>query len=341
MTVWFIIGETAAIVLMAFFAWFAWSSFREKETRAFSRSAVFFFALIGLNILLLVFPPAVKTALFAGLAGISAVFFLVLFFAPAPRSEIQRVGKADKIDERDVIFARFDLPEGTEEFRDYYDTHPEYASIDREIRALPDLFAPFHNQKEPCLFALAAAEFDFLEHQLPKVEGDARERTSDFSKAENSRLIKKALAYLGSNLCGIAPLDQAYVYSHTGRGPGVYGREIELDHGFAIVFAVEMDWAMTAAAPGAPVIAETGKKYVEAARISIIAADIIRRMGYPARAHIAGSSYQSSSDTRVLFGFHEDTEIHELEVHWQSGKVQRLVAPPIESYLTLREPARE
>jgi len=41
------------------------------------------------------------------------------------------------------------------------------------------------------------------------------------------------------------------------------------------------------------VIVETGKKYIEAARISIIVADFIRRLGYSARAHVAGSNYQA------------------------------------------------
>jgi reductive dehalogenase len=50
---------------------------------------------------------------------------------------------------------------------------------------------------------------------------------------------------------------------------------------------------MVASAPKEPVIVETGKKYVEAAKISIIVANFIRRLGYPARAHIAGSNYQA------------------------------------------------
>lgn len=60
--------------------------------------------------------------------------------------------------------------------------------------------------------------------------------------------------------------------------------------------------------------------------------------GVQKRWVIAGSSYQSSSDIRVLFGFDKDVEIHEVEVLWQSGKVQRILQPPLESYLTVREP---
>ena len=95
--------------------------------------------------------------------------------------------------------------------------------------------------------------------------------------------MKKIIRYLGSDLCGIAPLNQAYVYSHVGRGPESYGKKIELEHKYALIFGVEMEMDMIAYAPQPPVIVETGKKYLEAARISIIVADFIRRLGYDAR----------------------------------------------------------
>ena len=67
-------------------------------------------------------------------------------------------------------------------------------------------------------------------------------------------------------------------------------------------------------------------------------ATLTTSQGVQKRWVIAGSSYQSSSDIRVLFGFDEKAEIHEVEILWQSGKVQRILQPPLESYLTVREP---
>lgn len=220
-------------------------------------------------------------------------FFLGLFLSPTPKKKIEIVGVQEKIDERDVIFARFDMPEGTRNFTNYYKNHPEFESIDRKIRQMPDLFDSSHNKKNPPLFSLAAAEFDFLEHQITEVEGKAKAETEILSKEKNTQLVKRVISYLGSGLCGICHLNQSYVYSHTGRGPDGYGEEIVLDHRFAIVFAVEMDLAMVKAAPKAPVVVETGKQYVEAAKISIILANVIGRMGYSARAHVAGSNYQA------------------------------------------------
>ncbi|MFQ5722428.1 MAG: 4Fe-4S dicluster domain-containing protein, partial [Candidatus Aminicenantales bacterium] len=129
--------------------------------------------------------------------------------------------------------------------------------------------------------------------QLTKVDGQKNSENFSLSAAENTRQIKNIVKYLGSDVCGICQLNQAYVYSHVGRGPEPYGQKIELDHKYAIVFALEMDLAMVKYAPQAPVIVETAKKYVEAARISIILADFIRCLRYPARAHIAGSNYQA------------------------------------------------
>jgi reductive dehalogenase len=56
---------------------------------------------------------------------------------------------------------------------------------------------------------------------------------------------------------------------------------------------MEMDLDMIATSPKPPVIVETEKKYVEIAKVSVIVANLIRRMGYEARAHIAGSNYQA------------------------------------------------
>ncbi len=293
MNIWIVAGEIVLTLLIMFFAWFSFVSICEKEKKAFVRSTMFMILFISLNILFILVSPPLKIYLFAGLAVFSSVFFLWLFISPIPKKSIDIVGDQNKIDERNVIFARFDCQEGTQVFKDYYASHPEFESMDNKIRELPDLFDPSHNKKNPRLFSLAEAEFDFLEHQLTEVDGKTGPECVRSSDEENSMLIKKIINYLGSDLCGIAALDQSYVYSNTGRGPGIYGKEIVLDHRFAIVFAVEMDLAMVAAAPRAPVVVETGKQYVEAARISIITANFIRGIGYSARAHVAGSNYQA------------------------------------------------
>jgi len=293
MNIWVVAGEIALTLLILFFAWFSFVSLYEKEKKALVRSTIFLILFLSLNILFLVVSSPLRTYLFAFMVVSSSFFILWLLISPTPKKTIEIVGDQNKIDERDVIFARFDCQEGTQVFKDYYASHPEFESVDSQIRQMPDLFDPSHNKKDPSLFSLAAAEFDFLEHQLTEVDGKTGLERVTSTEEDNSTLVKQIIKYLGSDLCGIAELDQSYVYSHTGRGPDMYGKEIVLDHLFAIVFAVEMDLAMVAAAPRAPVVVETGKQYVECARISIIMANFIRRIGYSARAHVAGSNYQA------------------------------------------------
>jgi len=293
MNFWTITGEVSFGVLYLFFFFFSISSLREKEKRAFIRSTIFLFVLLALNFIFLLLKDPLRSWVFGGFFILFILgVFLILFIAGSKKS-IQIVGEQEKIDERDVIFARFGYLEGTRIFEEYYRRRPEYKEIDDEIRKIPDLLSAPHLKKNPLLLSLATAEFDFLENQITHVDGKETAGRIELSPLANTHVIKKFIHYLGSECCGIAPLNQAYVYSHVGRGPEPYGKEINLKHEYAIVFAVEMDFDMVASAPQAPVIVETGKKYVEAARISITVADFIRRLGYPARAHIAGSNYQA------------------------------------------------
>jgi hypothetical protein len=55
------------------------------------------------------------------------------------------------------------------------------------------------------------------------------------------------------------------------------------------------------------------------------------------RWSMAGDSYQSTSDRRLLFGLPAGEAPKELEVVWPSGRTQRIAAPPAGRYLTLTE----
>lgn len=292
MNVWTVFGEFSFLILICFFLVFSLYSFVEKERKAFWRGVLFLVGLALLNFGFRLVKAPLQNWLF-GAVFILFIFALILLLFPSlKKSSVEIVGEQKKIDERDVIFARFDLPEGTADFKDYYKRKPEYKKIDDELRKIPDILTSSHSEKNPQLFSLASAEFDFLEHQLTRVQGEVSEKITKSSPAESTRTIKKIVKYLGGDLCGVCHLDQAYVYSYVGRGPEPYGQKIVANHKYAISFALEMDLGMIASAPKAPVIVETGRKYVEAAKISITVASFIRRMGFPARAHIAGSNYQ-------------------------------------------------
>jgi reductive dehalogenase len=273
---------------------FAATSLGEGQGRALRRSLGVLGLIAGLNILLYILPERIGSLGFGLILALTAAALLFILLSPRPRREIEIVGQPRRIDERDVVFARFDLRAGSPEFREFYQRRPQYEEKDASIRTIPDILSAAHRKKSPLFFSLASAEFDFLEHLLSRVDGEEVSAALPFnlSPPQNSALIKEIVRYLGADDCGIAPLNQDFVYSHVGRGPEPYGSEIVLKHRFAVAFAVAMDTAMIATAPDAPVIVETGRKYIEAARIAIVLADLLRRLGHPARAHIAGSNYQ-------------------------------------------------
>ena len=293
MTMWKISGQVVLGAGLLFFIFFAVTSVLEREGRAFRRSGACFLALGVGNIFIHTLSPAASDTVFAVIFILAFIFGLGIWFSPKPRSSQVITGKPHRIDERDIIFARFEYIPGSKRYDDYYRTHAGSKARDDAIRKLPDILTTPHLKKSPELFPLASAEFDFLEHQLSAVDGTVEKIRTSFSAEKNSQLIKSTLKYLGADICGVCELDPSFLYSHVGRGPEAFGTEIDQNHKYAVVFALEMDYAWVATAPKAPVIVETAKKYVEAAKISIITADYIRRLGYPARAHIAGSNYQA------------------------------------------------
>lgn len=78
----------------------------------------------------------------------------------------------------------------------------------------------------------------------------------------------------------------------------------------------------------------------DSANVDGVGARVILRtsLGDQVRWVLAGDSYQSSSDRRLLFGFDAKAEILELDILWPSGSRQRIGRPPEERYLTIYEP---
>ena len=293
MDIFIVFGEFTFLLLISFFLVFSLYSLIEKERKAFWRSTLFLVGLGLMNFGFRLVTSSVSGWLFGAVFALFVIFIIFLFVPPLKKQPVEIVGLQEKVDERDVIFARFDLVEGSQNYKDYYRQKPENRERDDEIRKIPDILTTPHFEKSPALFSLAAAEFDFLEHQLTQVQGDVFPESIRSSPSDNTHMVKNIAIYLGADVCGVSLLDQAYVYSHVGRGPESYGQKIILEHKYAVAFAVEMDLGMVASAPRAPVVVETGKKYIEAAKISIVLASFIRRLGYPARAHVAGSNYQA------------------------------------------------
>jgi len=286
------IGRVIFLLSSIFFLIFIFTNIIEKEKRALRLSVIFF--LLFVLLLFLSFSSFIFIQRILCWIGIVLLIVVILFFIPFEKKEDIKIGPTIKrVDERDVIFARDDLEFGSKNYEEYYKNHPELKKIDDRIRKLPPFLEPGSLLYNPIQSKLALSQFNFLEAQLNLVDGEISKDRIDLKPDEASSLVKKIAKYLGAKLVGICEVNKDFYYSHVGRGPEPYGKEITLNHHYGIVFAVEMSFYEILHAPFPPVVIETAKQYVEVAKISIILANYIRSLGYPARAHIAGSNYQA------------------------------------------------
>jgi ferredoxin len=161
--------------------------------------------------------------------------------------------------------------------------------VDERIRALPGLLSPKARLAEPLAFAAAEAGFALTEALRHEVDGPVAAERRELSPEAWRERLEGLARHWGAVDVGTCELRPYHLYTHVGRGSGTWGEEIVLEHDRALAFTVEMDHAAMASAPEAPVVAESARQYVEAARIAVQLAAVIRDAGYPARAHIDGN----------------------------------------------------
>jgi ferredoxin len=263
-------------------------SLLERERRA---TRVAFFLAVGCSTPMIIaalmpFPvPVTGTAIVLGAVLISVVAWFV------PLTETPELGgrPSRRVDERDIMFARGRLVEGSPEYEAYYELRPENRNGDDHTRSLPGLLSDEAELAEPRAFATAKACFDLTEALRHHVDGEVAPRKERRSPEAWSSSVKELTLSLGAVDVGVTELRPYHVYTHVGRGTGSYGAPVDLDHRWALAFAVEMDHRRVSHAPQAPVVEESARQYAEGAMIAVIVASWIRRLGYPARAHTDGN----------------------------------------------------
>jgi ferredoxin len=279
---------TMGSLVSAALAVFAWQSVREGERRAVSISiALAIFAALLVFIIPLL--PLAITWAFLSLILIAAFIASVLFHLPIGRVEFGPDTPRTRFDERDIAFARARLEPGSPEHAAYYAMRPEKLALDDKIRRLPGLLSHNASKADPLLFSTADASFAITEALCEAVDGPVASTRTECTAEGFTSYIKGLARHVGAKAVGVAELKPYHIYSHVGRGSGVYGAPITLDHRYAIAFTVEMDHRIVGQAPEAPLVVETARKYVEAAVIAIQLSNLIRSLGYPARAHIDGN----------------------------------------------------
>jgi len=225
--------------------------------------------------------------------GVGLVAALLLVLPLGPAAVVRVLGEQPRVDERDALFHRFyRLEPGMKEYDRYYADHPDQETFDARVRAMPQLASPGSRGYDPRTAAFPHAINDVVERlnrdldKAPAPMGGAR---VELPPEELSRRLKGLALHHGARLVGCTRLNPAYVYSHSARGPGPWGAPVTLDHRYALAFAVEMESAFVRLAPDAPVLVETTKQYLESAKIAVLVARTLHRLGWEARAHVDGN----------------------------------------------------
>ena len=236
---------------------------------------------------LLLPPPAPLVAL--AVLGVVMILALILWYVPFGKGVPLGGRPTRRVDERDIMFARARLRPGSREFDEYYRLRPENRQGDDRTRALPGLLSLDAELADEVLFAAADASFDITEALRTEVDGEAAPEQISIEPAVLVDRLKAIARSNGAIDVGVTRVRPYHVYSHIGRGDGVWGEPLAVDHEWAIAFSVEMDHDAINHAPAAPAIVESAHQYVESAKIGIQLASLLRRCGWPARAHIDGN----------------------------------------------------
>jgi len=224
-----------------------------------------------------------------GLAVIAGLASAILLLLPIGR--VERVGEepTERIDERDIMFARARLEPGTPDYEVYYALRADRKAGDDRTRSLPGLLSPDAIEANPPVYLATQATFGFIKVLRDAVDGPVSSERAALQAGPCTRYLKDLARFWGACDVGVTELKPYHVYSHVGRGRGTYGAPIDLDHRYAIAFTVEMDLSLVGTAPAAPTLLESARQYASAARIAVQLANLIRLMGFPARAHIDGN----------------------------------------------------
>ena len=209
------------------------------------------------------------------------------------------VGRVRRFDERETVFSRNRaLRPGSEQYKRFYAQHPEHEQYDTARRKLGgpvgkpgSIDKPY---EKPNLAASVASVNFSLHLSVPEIVAPQgfsgfKGESISLSPAEATERVKGFGRHLGAGLIGIAELNPLWIYSHRGEifheNWEDWGREIQLDHRYVIVFTTEMSFEMIAAAPHTPTSIESRVQYAKGAFIATQLAAFIANLGFKATAN--------------------------------------------------------
>jgi len=281
------VAAAIGVLMLLVACWFVFTSIREGERRAALR-----LVLLMVPAAFLFFIPLFLHAHAGGLMGwiMTGILIAVVFFIlwPDTGRPMEDEGVPDRVDERTVMFSRVELVKGTERFHSYYRMHPEHFQADEQFREYPGLLQSGARFEHPWIFAAAQSTFDTVKLLHQQVDGPLHSTRTKADADKITRFLTEWCRTMGAHSVGITLLKPHHLYTYGGRAHN-YGKKTENHHRYAIVFTVEMNYDRVQMAPKSPITLESSARYLHAGEIAVQLALMIRKLGYPARAHIDGN----------------------------------------------------
>ncbi len=279
------IGCTLFLLMFAY----ALVSWREEERRAAARALILAFFLPLPYLAAGLIDCGSCVAVRSILLGITFLVLAMLLLPFGNSFTPMKDTPDSRIDERDIMFSRRLLREGSARFEEYYGRHPEKRALDDVFRSHPGLLQEGALYYDPVTSSAANASFRTVEAFHTILDGESlpmpRQQTDPTLM---TRFIKRWTEKMGVVSVGVARLQKYHLYSTIGRGDR-YGEPVDLDHEYAIALTVEMDKHFLDRAPQGPAVMESARQYLNSGAVAVQVAEFIRQLGYSARAHIDGS----------------------------------------------------
>lgn len=191
-----------------------------------------------------------------------------------------------RVDERDTMFARMYYKKDGNAYNDYYEKNPEKKQIDDSLRSRTNLLEKGTTTYNALNAPMGRSAFEFLGDIRHLCEGEVSPNIVEGNSKDFTKRIKNLATLYGACMVGITKLEDKHIYTHRGRFEEDYGKEVVLNHKYAIVFGCEMDKDLVNRAPMISEVVATTKSYVDNAVIGMILGYYIRNLGYDARNHM-------------------------------------------------------
>jgi reductive dehalogenase len=297
---------TQALIGLSYFISSVWENEKRAAVFAFLQFLVMTAVLIAYLSLVLMGFFETKIGLGVLMAGyivaLLAAFLLLRKTAPNERA-LQGtkgliVGDAARHDERTHVFARNrSIHPGSEQYKAYYKEHPEHEDFDSKRRELGGPLGHFGTIDSPhegpnVAATLASGDIPMYlgtpEKVKPKPHFLMKGKKVNLTPEEATERVKGYARNRGADLVGITELNPLWVYSRRGEifyeNWADWGKEIRVEHTYAVVFAMEMSFDMVGTGPHSPTMIESMGNYARGAYIATQLASFIANLGYSATA---------------------------------------------------------